>query len=143
MRRSISLIRLRDHTGAETPRPVRLGLTFLLLATATACSDTPERTGDRVEPSSAPTVATSSAPPPPFAIGPPENLGPLVNGPGFDGGPSLSVDGLELYFVSDRLGGHGGGDIWVARRSAPDKPFEVSENLGDSVNSAGNGQVHR
>jgi hypothetical protein len=63
-------------------------------------------------------MATSPAPPLPFEIGPPENLGPVVNGPGFDGGPNLSLDGLELYFVSDRPGGHGGGDTWVARRSA-------------------------
>jgi len=38
--------------------------------------------------------------------GPPENLGPTVNGPGQDSLPSISSDGLMLYFYSD---GHGGG----------------------------------
>ncbi|HEX9090813.1 MAG TPA: hypothetical protein VF831_04955, partial [Anaerolineales bacterium] len=37
-----------------------------------------------------------------------------------DGCPALSRDGLLLYFASNRPGGYGGLDIWVAERSTPD-----------------------
>jgi hypothetical protein len=49
----------------------------------------------------------------------PVNLGPLINTAAFEGGPSLSANGLELYFVSARagaLGGPGDQDIYVSRR---------------------------
>ncbi|RKX34846.1 MAG: hypothetical protein DRP64_19735, partial [Verrucomicrobia bacterium] len=32
-------------------------------------------------------------------------------------GPALSADGKHLYFYSNRPGGLGGYDIWVARRN--------------------------
>jgi hypothetical protein len=35
----------------------------------------------------------------------PVHLSALINGPGFEGGPSLSKDGRSLYFVSDRSDG--------------------------------------
>lgn len=49
--------------------------------------------------------------------------------------PSLSADGSKLYFVSDRPGGYGGKDIWVAndKGGAFDKP----ENLGPEINTPG------
>ena len=50
--------------------------------------------------------------------------------------PSLSDDGKTLYFVSDRLGGYGGKDIWMAKEKgggAYDKP----ENLGPEINTPG------
>ncbi len=69
--------------------------------------------------------------------GMPRNLGPLVNSPYSDLSPSISADGLELYFHSnDRPGGLGLGDIWVARRSTKDAPWGKPENLGPPVNSA-------
>jgi hypothetical protein len=46
----------------------------------------------------------------------PVNLGTLVNSSGVDGGPALSFDGTELYFMSNRAGGSGDQDIWVTRR---------------------------
>ena len=49
----------------------------------------------------------------------PVHLGPLINTAAFEGGPSLSANGLELYFVSARagaLGGPGDQDIYVSRR---------------------------
>jgi hypothetical protein len=36
----------------------------------------------------------------------------------FDGQPTISPDGLTLYFVSDRHGGEGGTDIWFTTRSS-------------------------
>jgi len=44
--------------------------------------------------------------------GPPVNLGPPVNTSGEDGNVMISSDLRTLYFVSSRLGGLGGWDIW-------------------------------
>src|SRR6266699_1684092 len=49
--------------------------------------------------------------------------------------PTLSKDELSLYFGSDRPGGMGGFDIWVARRACADCPWESPENVGGVVNS--------
>ena len=57
----------------------------------------------------------------PFCYDTPIHLESPINTPGFEGGPSLSADGLELYFVSDRpgaLGGPGDQDIYLARRQS-------------------------
>jgi hypothetical protein len=45
----------------------------------------------------------------------PQSLGPLVNSPFLEGRPSLSFDGTELYFMSNRQGGSP--DIYVTRRN--------------------------
>jgi len=49
--------------------------------------------------------------------------------------PSLSEDGTKLYFVSDRIGGYGGKDIWVASGSGGS--FENPENMGPEINTPG------
>jgi hypothetical protein len=53
--------------------------------------------------------------------------------------PSLSLDGLRLYFDSGRPGGAGGRDIWVATRPAWGQPFgtptpvtELNSSTSDS-----------
>lgn len=51
--------------------------------------------------------------------------------------PGVSGDELELYFMSDRLGGQGLADIYAATRSTPSGPFSTIENLG-VVNSIWN-----
>jgi len=51
-------------------------------------------------------------------------------------GPALSSDGNSLYFYSDRAGGFGGYDLWVARRG--DSGWREPVNLGEEVNSAYN-----
>jgi Tol biopolymer transport system component len=78
------------------------------------------------------TRATTSVP-----FGSPVNLGPVVNGPGNEGGPSISSDGLSLYFDSDasRPGGQGSGDIWVTTRPSTSAAFGPAANLGPIVNS--------
>lgn len=50
--------------------------------------------------------------------------------------PSLSEDGTKLYFVSDRPGGYGGKDIWVATEKGGGA-FEKPENLGPEINTPG------
>ena len=49
----------------------------------------------------------------------PVNLGATVNSASAENRPSLSFDGRELYFQSNRPGGFGGADIYVTRRSGP------------------------
>lgn len=80
----------------------------------------------------------SRTPPRPPRYGAPANLGPAVNSDGFDGGPSISSDGLTIYFISDRPGGSGGGDIWSATRPTTAAAFAKPKNLGPVVNSARN-----
>jgi Tol biopolymer transport system component len=63
------------------------------------------------------------------------NLGNTLNTPNFDGGPSISADGLQLYFVSDRDITNGG-DIWMASRTSAAQPFGKPVKLGTTVNSS-------
>jgi hypothetical protein len=58
-----------------------------------------------------------------------------VNTASLDGCPILSRDGLKLYMASDRPGGLGGIDIWVAERSASDEGFGTPVNMGAPINS--------
>jgi len=51
------------------------------------------------------------------------------------GHPSLSTD-ESIYFSADLPGGHGGKDIWVARRDKKGGKY-MKENLGPEVNTAG------
>jgi hypothetical protein len=53
-----------------------------------------------------------------------------------DGCPIQSPDGLSLYMASNRPGGEGLLDIWVARRESTSAPFGAPQNLGQPVNSA-------
>ena len=67
----------------------------------------------------------------------PENLGPTINSSAYDWAPSLSADGLSLYFTSGRPGGFGSwGDIWVTTRATLKDPWGEPENLGPTINSA-------
>jgi hypothetical protein len=53
-----------------------------------------------------------------------------------DGCPIQAPDGLSLYLASNRPGGHGLLDIWVARRSNTHSPWGAPENLPEPINSA-------
>jgi len=59
-----------------------------------------------------------------------------LNTAALDGCPIQSPDGLSLYMASNRAGGLGGIDIWVAHRESTDDPWGAPENLGEPVNSA-------
>jgi TolB protein len=52
--------------------------------------------------------------------------------------PDISFDGLTLYIESDRGGGCGGADIWVATRATKADPWGELAALGPNVNSSGN-----
>ena len=68
--------------------------------------------------------------------GEPVNLGPTFNSPTPDLSPSISADGLSLFFDSGRDGGYGMGDIWIATRATIDEPWGQPENLGPPINTA-------
>src|SRR6187397_500153 len=59
-----------------------------------------------------------------------------LNTPFQDGCPIQSPDGLSLYMASNRPGGQGLLDIWVAHRESTGDPWGAPENLGEPVNSA-------
>jgi hypothetical protein len=61
---------------------------------------------------------------------------PELNTPALDGCPIQSPDGLSLYIASNRPGGKGGLDIWVATRSSTTAAWGAPTNLGEPVNSA-------
>ena len=70
--------------------------------------------------------------------GSPVNLGTPINTSFHEYGPSISADGLMLFLHSNRPGGSGDHDIWVARRARRNDPWEEPTNLGPNVNSPTN-----
>ena len=69
--------------------------------------------------------------------GTPMNLGPTVNTSALDGCPSVSADGLSLFFMSGRPGGSGAHDLWMTTRATISDPWGSPVNLGATVNSSG------
>lgn len=69
--------------------------------------------------------------------GDPVNLGTVVNSAGGDCGPSLSQDGLLLFFTSTRSGGAGSNDIYMTSRTDPadDLAWGAPVRLGPDVNT--------
>lgn len=67
----------------------------------------------------------------------PVHLGDVVNSSAQDFSPTLSPDGLSLYFCSDRPDGFGEFDIWVSRRDCEQCPWGAPVPLGPNVNSPG------
>lgn len=97
-------------------RTFRLGLACLIALVVTATS-----------PSAVPVFSEWSSP---------VNLGATINSASVDSGPALSKDGRALYFHSNRPGGLGGNDIYVARRNSVDEPWGAPVNLGPAVNTS-------
>lgn len=65
----------------------------------------------------------------------PRNLGAPVNGPSWEGQPCFGLDGMTLFFSSNRPGGYGGRDIWYSTMRAPGK-WTVPLNAGAAINTA-------
>jgi len=68
------------------------------------------------------------------AWGQPANLGPTVNSLFYDNHPSISADGLTLYFDSRRPGALGLAwytDVYVTRRASVNDPWSTPEPLTD------------
>jgi len=68
--------------------------------------------------------------------GTPINPGPSINSESDDAKPSISADGLTLYFGSTRPGGHGGYDLWMSTRATITDDWSEPENLGATINSS-------
>jgi hypothetical protein len=70
--------------------------------------------------------------------GSPINVGPTINSFALERLRYLSPDGHLLLFQSNRGGGVGGSDIWVACRKGVDDDFswETPVNLGSVINSS-------
>lgn len=70
----------------------------------------------------------------------PENLGPSVNTHYYESQPSLSADGRQLYFISDRPGGLGKRDLWRSTRADPSDrangDWSNPVNVGAPINTA-------
>jgi Tol biopolymer transport system component len=67
----------------------------------------------------------------------PQRLGMPVTGPRAEFSPSISTDGLSLYFASDRDGSLGSIDIWVSTRTSAADAWGSPRNLGTNFNAAG------
>jgi Tol biopolymer transport system component len=66
----------------------------------------------------------------------PVNLGPPVDDPNAgDFSLRLSVDGKSLYFASNRNGGFGKADMYVATRASRQHPWGPAVNLGPLLNT--------
>lgn len=77
----------------------------------------------------------------------PTKLGAPLNSPNSVSNPSISADGLELYFADTWPGidpwegctgnpdSYGRNDLWVSRRASKEEPWGPPENLGPLVNS--------
>jgi len=62
--------------------------------------------------------------------------GPNINTKYNENHASISADGTELYFTSDRPGGFGGMDIYMSKRLPPDGFWGEARNLGKTINTA-------
>ncbi len=64
----------------------------------------------------------------------PEKMPESINSKYVESHASLSADGNELYFTSNRPGGFGGMDIYVVKK-LPNGAWSLAQNLGASVNT--------
>lgn len=65
---------------------------------------------------------------------------PGLNSSALDYSPTISADGRWLFFVSNRIGGHGGHDIWVAKLGSDIRQLKIEKiyPLGTEINTEGN-----
>ncbi|WP_437921574.1 OmpA family protein [Sphingobacterium sp. LRF_L2] len=64
----------------------------------------------------------------------PHNIGQPINSRGWEAQPAISADGKTLYFVSNRLGGFGGYDIYKSTLNS-DGTWAAPKNLGPQINT--------
>ena len=70
----------------------------------------------------------------------PKNLGHNINTDYWDSAPSIAPDGKALYFSSNRPGGWGGIDLYVALKNEKGG-WEEAINLGPQINTSGDEQT--
>jgi len=68
-----------------------------------------------------------------------QNMGAQVNDPSaWDSQPSVSADGLTLYFASTRAGGMGKADLYKVNKDPKTGEWSDPVNLGAPINTPGN-----
>ena len=65
----------------------------------------------------------------------PENLGPLINSAAHEVTPSLSADGLALYFTSGQENGEPRSSLYVTQRDTTDTSWSAPVRLDPAINS--------
>ena len=70
----------------------------------------------------------------------PKNIGKNINSDYWDSAPSIAPDNQALYFCSNRPGGYGGIDIYVAYKNEKGY-WEEAVNMGPTINTAGDDQA--
>jgi hypothetical protein len=106
-------------------------LTLLLVVPIAACgSDSTVNAPDVQRPRAARSMSDDYS-----AWSAPVHLDAPVNSSFIENSAELSKDELSLYFGSNRPGGEGSQDIWVARRASEDDPWGVPVNVGPNVNT--------
>lgn len=68
--------------------------------------------------------------------GSPRSMGKPINTTYWEGGGCLSPDGKSFYFVSERPGGMGHGDIYVIKKKTKSEWEKTAVNIGPEVNTA-------
>ena len=76
----------------------------------------------------------------PWGWSKPKNLGQNINSDFWESAPSIAPDGNSIYFASNRPGGYGGIDIYVAYKNEKGY-WEEAINLGPSINTKGDDQT--
>ena len=66
----------------------------------------------------------------------PVNMGPSINTVYNEWHAAISADGLTIFFISNRPGGFGGSDLWVAQRPHRDANWGPAQNLGARINTS-------
>lgn len=66
----------------------------------------------------------------------PVNMGPSINTVHTEWHAAISADLLTIFFISDRPGGFGGTDLWVAQRGRSNADWEPARNLGPTINTS-------
>ncbi|MDH5546113.1 MAG: hypothetical protein OEZ43_10995 [Gammaproteobacteria bacterium] len=66
----------------------------------------------------------------------PTNAGVNLNSSARDGCQFVTANGLSMYLASDRAGGFGGMDLYVARRANVNDDWQAPKLLGEGINSA-------
>lgn len=58
-----------------------------------------------------------------------------INSSAYERGAAMSADGLTIVFSSNRSGGQGGFDLWMATRTSVESPWSNPVNAGSAINT--------
>src|SRR5713226_6856200 len=119
---------------------------MLLIALALlGCRDDPTGTPPKAAASSLMASQHEADDPPRFSDwSAPVNLGPVVNTSFIEQGPSISKNGLSLYFQCGNCPTNiGVADIYVSQRASVSDPWGPPQRLGSAINTTSNEQAPR